>query len=104
MVIMHGVSLILLTTVSLIKRNRLFRKEERLAGSFSGIITAIIVPLTLVVLTDVPAFLVFTFITAVPAVLMLLIGHFFLNERMNRAGWTASALGVIGIIALAVSK
>jgi len=104
MVSMYGVSLILLTTISLIKRNRLFRKEEMLAGSFNGIIMAIIIPLTLLVLTNMPAFLVFTFITAGPVVLMLLIGHFFLNERMNRAGWTASALGVIGIIALAVSK
>jgi len=40
--------------------------------------------------------------SAGPVILMLLFGHFVLKERLNPLGWTASALGLTGIVCLSL--
>ena len=78
------------------------RSEELIAGGVTGLMMVLGIPLTLVLLTRIPAAIVFPVTVAGPAVLMLLIGHSLLHERLSPLGWAASVSGVAGIILLSL--
>lgn len=99
----YAVAFIVLGVVALVKRNGALRPEEWLAGIGTGIMVGIFLPVTLLLLTRMAAAIVFPVTVAGPVVLMLLIGHFLLHERLNPAGWAASLLGLCGLILLSMA-
>jgi drug/metabolite transporter (DMT)-like permease len=101
-VLMSLVSLAILTTITLVKRNGRFRKEEVIAGGLTGLMMVFGIPATIILLTRMSAAIVFPVTVAGPAILMLLIGHFILKERLSVAGWAASLAGIAGIVLLSV--
>ena len=101
-VVMSVVALAILTVVALIKHSGRFRREEVIAGGLTGLMMIFGIPVTLILLTRMSAAIVFPVTVAGPAVLMLLIGHFLLKERLSPAGWMASLLGVAGIVLLSL--
>jgi drug/metabolite transporter (DMT)-like permease len=79
---------------------------EFLAGLGVGAINVLSITLTILLLgpLHVSPAIVMPVTVAGPVIIMLLIGHFVLKERLNPLGWTASALGVAGIICLTLPR
>ena len=95
------VSFLLLLAVCVVRRNGPPRRVEVIAGMGTGAILAAALPMTLWLLAGrMSAAVVYPVTVAGPIVLMLLIGHAVLRERLNATGWTASAAGVAGILLL----
>ena len=103
-VALYAVSLLILLAVSAFRRGGRPRRVEIIAGAGTGVILAMALPMTLWLLAGrTPAMVVYPVTVAGPIVLMLLIGHAVLKERLNAVGWAASAAGVAGILLLSLS-
>ncbi|MCE9616030.1 MAG: EamA family transporter [Lentisphaerae bacterium] len=99
---MSVVAFVILSAVSAAKGHRHLRREEVIAGGVTGLMMVFGIPVTLILLTRLSAAVVFPVTVAGPAVLMLLIGHALLKERLSPMGWTASVLGVAGLVLLSL--
>jgi len=96
-----GTSFIILVIVSLLKKNlSLPSREELIAGIYTGSATGISMTMIFFLLNQMHATTVYPVIVAGPIVLVILIGHFLLKERINRIGWISSISGIAGIILL----
>lgn len=81
-----------------------FKLREMVAGAVNGIMQVSIGLATLTALKYTDPEIVFSFTVAGPIVLILIVGQFFYRERMDRYGWGASFLGVVGLILLSVGQ
>lgn len=88
------------------QRNSLPTHVEALAGVSVGAINVFSITLTILLLgpLHVSPAIVMPVTVAGPVILMLLIGHVILKERLNSLGWTASALGLAGVVCLSLSR
>lgn len=101
-VAMSVVAFAILGAVTLVRGGGRTRREELVAGGVTGLMMVLGIPVTLTLLTRMSAAIVFPVTVAGPAVLMLLVGHSVLNERLSGIGWVASVSGVAGIILLSL--
>ena len=65
---------------------------------------AAVMPTMLWLMTRIAPVVFFPVAVAGPVVLMLLIGHFVLKERLDAMGWLAGALGVAGLVLLTATS
>ncbi len=100
---LYCVSFVILLAVLPVRGSGGPRRDEIIAGAATGVTLALGIALTIKLLTTMPAALVLPVTVAVPVVLMLLIGHAFLKERLNVVGWMAGCAGVLGIVLLSVA-
>ena len=103
---LFAVALVICLGISAVKRNNLPTRAEALAGLGVGAINVFSITLTILLLgpLHVSPAIVMPVTVAGPVILMLLIGHVILKERLNSLGWTASALGLAGIVCLSLSR
>ncbi len=73
---------------------------ECAVGGMNGLMAAVLMPLSLILMTRMSAAVFWPVTVASPMVLMLLIGRLFLGERLTWAGWASGVLGVVGVIIL----
>ena len=81
-----------------------FRGAERIAGPVNGILLVLIGTLTLIVLKHARPEIVFSFTIAGPVLLVVLLGQFIYQERLDRAAWIGCALSLFGLLALTLGK
>ena len=93
-----AVSFVILVIVSLLKGNISPRREEIIAGAYTGCVSGISMPIIFFLLNQMHAAIVYPVTVASPIVLVMLIGRYFLKESVNKVGWIASILAVFGII------
>lgn len=99
---MFGTALVICLGIALVKRSLPPTRVEVLAGLGNAAINVFGITLTIYLLDKLPAAIVMPVTVAAPVILMLLIGHFVMKERLNPLGWTASALGLAGIVCLSL--
>ena len=75
-------------------------RAEIIAGVASGILSSLETPLSMYLVTQLPAIILYPISVTSPMILILLIGRFFLKEHMSRMSWIAVAIGIIGMVAL----
>ena len=75
-------------------------RTEILAGLPSGILASLETPLSMFLVTQFPAFVLYPVSVTLPMILVLLIGRIFLKEHMNRTCWIACIIGVLGMVAI----
>jgi EamA-like transporter family. len=96
----YGVSFVILFSIYLFKHAGKPRREEVIAGVVSGIVNVLMFQFMFYILRYIPAYIYYPLTQTVAILFMLLVGNFLLGEKMNKFGWTASLLGVAGIILL----
>lgn len=96
----HGTSVIVLASYSRYKKHGMPNRYELLNGTYTGIVNTFSGVITFALLTIVSPVIVYSMTTVAPIVLMLLIGHFFLKERLTRKTTVGAVLGVLGITVL----
>ena len=96
------VALVVLLVAWALGRHTRFTRVEVAAGLATGLISALTLPLQLWLLGRMAPFIVFPVTIAGPVIVILLLGQFAFRERLNLAGWSASLLGVAGILLLAL--
>jgi drug/metabolite transporter (DMT)-like permease len=94
---------VFLLPIVLVGRRRLASPREMAAGAANGTLQVIAVSSMLVALRTLGAEVVYPFAVGLPVVLTLLLGTVVYRERVDRAGWIASALGVVGLVALSAA-
>ena len=75
-------------------------RTEILAGVPSGILSSLETPLSMYLVTQLPAIILYPVSVTSPMILILVIGRVFLKEHMSRMSWIACAIGIIGMVAL----
>jgi len=77
-------------------------RVEALSGAGNGVLIVVLIPLTIWLLERMSPAIVMPVTVAGPVVIMLLVGHFLLHERLSAAGWAASVTGLAGIVLLSL--
>lgn len=96
----HGTSVIILASYSIYRRHGKPNRYEIINGAYAGTVNTFGGVITFALLTSISPVVVYSASTVAPIILMLLIGHFFLNERMNGKAKMGAILGVLGITVL----
>ena len=99
---MHTTATLLLAPMLLRHGKSWFNRNEMRAGLFNGVVLAGIGVTTLMALRLVPAEVVFPFTVAAPVILVLFLGRLLYHERLDKAAWLASLLGIAGLIFLSL--
>ncbi|NJD04506.1 MAG: hypothetical protein FIA99_18370 [Ruminiclostridium sp.] len=94
------VDFVLLFSIMMFKGKKVLVKSEIVAGVLIALISLAVGPISLGLISKIPAVIIFPAIYTSPIVIMLLVGKLFLNEKLNKPGWAASIVGVIGIVLL----
>lgn len=100
---LYCVSFGVLLAVSAVRGGRIPRRDEIIAGAATGAMLALGISLTIRLLTTMSAVVVLPVTVVGPIVLMLLIAHALLKERLSAVGWIAGCLGILGIVLLSVT-
>lgn len=98
----HGTSVLILFVYSLYKKHGLPNKYELINGSFAGIINNFGGLVTFALLTIFSPVIIYSISVIAPIILMLFIGHFFLNERLTKKTVAGAVLGILGIAVLSL--
>ena len=101
---MNATALVICLAVLAVKRGGPLTRVEITAGLGNGALNIVAIPLSIWLAGRMDPAVLFPVAVAGPVILMLLIGHFVLKERLNPLGWTASALGLAGIMLLSLSR
>jgi len=99
---LFATALVVCLLTAAVKRSGLPARVEILAGLCTGLLNIAGISLTIYLLGRISPTIVMPITVASPVILMLLFGHFVLKERLNPLGWTASALGLVGIVCLSL--
>ena len=97
---LYGISLLLFVIILLVKRQLRLTRTEWLAGACVGFLITLSLPATLWALLRLSAAIVYPITVAGPILLMLIISHFAMKERLGYLGWAAGLLGVGGVVLL----
>lgn len=89
---------LILVVFSLMKKDTMPHKAEIIAGSMTGAINIISTVMLFYLLKNIPSFVVYPVIMTAPVLIMLIIGQFGYREKMNRFGWAACIVGMIGLV------
>ncbi|NJD03436.1 MAG: hypothetical protein FIA99_12775 [Ruminiclostridium sp.] len=100
----YFVATMILLVIQLVNRNALPKKKEIIAGAYTGTISSISIPITYYLLNKISASVIYPVTIVAPAVLILLISFLFLKEKLGMKGWTASLMGITGILVLTIIK
>lgn len=89
---------LILVAVTLIMKDSRPQKAEMIAGSITGSINVISTAMLFYLLQNIPGFVVYPVIMSAPVIIMLVVGHYIYKEKMNRFGWAACIIGVLGLV------
>lgn len=93
-----------LLPIVLVGRRKLLVPRQMAAGAANGLMQTLAVSCMLLALRTLGPEVVFPFSVGLPVILALLLGALVYHERIDRAGWAGSALGVVGLILISVVK
>lgn len=93
-------ALVILLVITVVRFRSGPNRTEILAGLPSGILASLETPLSMFLVTQFPAFVLYPVSVTLPMILVLLIGRIFLKEHMNRTCWIACIIGVLGMVAI----
>ena len=91
-----------LLPIGLVGRRRLLAPRQMAAGAANGLMQVLAVSCMLVALRTLGPEVVFPFSVGLPVILALLLGAVVYHERIDRAGWAGSVLGVVGLLLISV--
>ncbi len=95
-----GISAVILLVITTITRVSLFRRREMIAGISVGAWMSITVPMSIYVISMVGAEIALPIMVATPTVLVLLLGHFLYNERLQKMTVAACVVGSLSVALL----
>lgn len=87
-----------LVVVSLVMKDTRPKKSEMIAGGITGAINIVSTVMLFYLLQNIPAFVIYPVIMTAPVLIMLVVGHYVYKEKMNRFGWAACIIGMIGLV------
>ncbi len=88
----------ILVVVSLVMKDTRPKKAEMIAGGITGAANVLGTAILFYLLQNIPAFVVYPVIMSAPVLIMLVVGHYIYKEKMNRFGWAACIIGIIGLV------
>ena len=75
-------------------------RTEIIAGLPSGILSSLETPLSMFLVTKLPAFVLYPVSVTLPMITVLFIGRIFFKEHMSRTCWLACMVAIIGMVAI----
>ncbi|NJD02665.1 MAG: hypothetical protein FIA99_08735 [Ruminiclostridium sp.] len=100
MVTGYLLSFLIMFVINLYKGITLPSKFEIIAGLNGGVYMVYAIPLNYFLLGRIPPAILYPILVSTPIILMMLTGHFLLNEKLSKTGWLAVLLAVVGIAVL----
>jgi len=95
-----AVSAAILITYTAVGKVNLFRRREMIAGVSVGATMSVTVPLSILVISLVGAEIALPIMVATPIIIVLLLGHFVYEERLQRGTIAACVLGAVSVALL----
>lgn len=98
----HGTSVAILFLYSLYKKHGTPNRYEVINGSFVGVVNTFGGVITFALLTRISPVIIYSVSVVAPIIVMLFIGHFFLEEHLTRKTVAGTVLGIVGIAVLSL--
>ena len=92
------IAFLILVVVSLGMKDTRPKKAEMVAGGITGAINVLGTVILFYLLQNIPGFVIYPVIMTAPVLIMLIVGHYIYKEKMNRFGWAACIIGMVGLV------